>query len=718
MSADALAGFGYSRGSGIHDNRPHQFEVGDFDGFVAALDADRAPTKAGAAYICGPLNGDGRRHAEGAMPRRWIAVDLDRIAPDVWPELRLWFAGRFRGSAWPTHSSKPDAPRERVLIELGRAATRTECIEVGRVIAADLADEFGAAVLVDPSTFRGEQPVFLPPVGVEFARFLGDPLDVDKYLQAAAALPAEPSRIDPETGEIRAGKVTEGGRHAHLVRTASRMNWAGLSPEALRAALQAENLASCDPPKTDAEVSAIAADIQRRYSGQHGRDQHSTGEDAERRRERQRKQAQDIGDGIDGQAPLTEIMDLHQMLQRLVFVGDGSRVAQRDRPHIALPLSEFKLQTRASETRVGRKLVPTADLWVADPMRISAHTITFRPGHPEFTVDPEGAPALNLWSQRVRPANTASVAPLLEHVAYLVPDEDERGRFLDWLAHIEQFPGVLPHTHYLMVAQQTGIGRNWLASLLARVWTGSTRLGFDLVGAMQSGFNGALSRRLLVIVDELKAADTGYGAANHAQQLKAMLTTEHRAINPKFGRQHIEFNCARWLMLSQHYDALPLERADRRVLVVTNPGERRTADYYARLYQLLDDAPFIQAVGYWLAQRDIAGFNPSEPAPLTASKKMAIDACIGDLERALIDLRNGTDALVLRSTQIIEYLQDCGLRPPAGRAMGAAYAAAGLVPCDCLVRLHGKRHRVVALRDTERLKSAPAQVLLDLMDPL
>lgn len=436
---------------------------------------------------------------------------------------------------------------------------------------------------------------------------------------------------------------------------------------------------------------------------------------SERRRERQRKAAQDIGDGIDGAAPLTEIMDLPQMLERLVFIGDGSRVAQRDRPHIALPLPEFRIQSRASETRVGKKLVPTADLWVQDALRISTHTFTFRPGHPEFTTDPEGAPALNLWSRRERQASSASVGPFLDHVAYLVPDEQERVRFLDWLAHIEQKPGVLPHTHYLMVTPQTGIGRNWLASLLARVWAGATRLGFDLVGAMQSGFNGALSRRLLVIVDELKAADTGYGASQHGQQLKAMLTTEHRGINPKFGRQHVEFNCARWLMLSQHFDALPLERSDRRVIVVSNPTERRPSDYYAKLYGLIEDGSFVNAVGHWLGQRDIRRFNPSEPAPLTVSKAQAIDACVSDLERALIELRDGTDDYVMTSQQIGAYLADCGIKPSGPRAVAAAYAAAGLVPCKAVVRVFDRRQRVVALRDADRLKNAPAVELARLL---
>ena len=429
-----------------------------------------------------------------------------------------------------------------------------------------------------------------------------------------------------------------------------------------------------------------------------------------------RKRSREIGDGIDRSAPLAEIMDLPAMLDRLVFVADGSRVALRDRPHISLPLPEFKVQACASETRIGRKMMPTADLWVQDPARITTHTVTFRPGHPEFTTDPEGAPALNLWKPRPRPAATGDVSPFLDHVAYLVPDEMERARFLDWMAHIEQFPGVLPHTHYLMVTPQTGIGRNWLGGLLARVWTGAVRLGFDLVGAINSGFNGALSRRLLVIVDELKAADTGWGAANHAQQLKAMLTTEHRGINPKFGRQHIEFNCARWLMFSQHYDALPIEHADRRVIVITNPSERRSSDYYAKLYGLLDDPQFVAAVGYWLSQRPLAGFNPSTPAPLTESKQRAIDACIGDIERALIDLRNGTDLMVMRSSEIVEYLSDQGLRPPAGRAISAAYSAAGMVPCDRLVTLYGKKHRVVALRDGQRLKTAAPTELMHLLN--
>jgi primase-polymerase (primpol)-like protein len=61
------------------------------------------------------------------------------------------------------------------------------------------------------------------------------------------------------------------------------------------------------------------------------------------------------------------------------------------------------------------------------------------------------------WQERV--------TPFLEHVEFLVPNEGERERFLQWLAHIVRVPEVLPHTSYLMITPKTGVGRNLLASI-------------------------------------------------------------------------------------------------------------------------------------------------------------------------------------------------------------------------------------------------------------
>ena len=90
-------------------------------------------------------------------------------------------------------------------------------------------------------------------------------------LSAPAPKAMQAPRIDAETGEIL-GKVAPGGRHAHLVKWAAQLNFRGMPAEAVRVALQAENERACDPPKSPAEVEAIARDILSRYAGQHGRD--------------------------------------------------------------------------------------------------------------------------------------------------------------------------------------------------------------------------------------------------------------------------------------------------------------------------------------------------------------------------------------------------------------------------------------------------------------
>ena len=229
----------FSRGRDIHDNAPRQIEVHDFAAFVAALDADRAPTKAGAGFVCGPLNGNGRRSAEGAEPRRWLAVDLDRIAADRLPDVRMWFA-RFSGCAWPTHSSKPEAPRERAVLELDRDATRDECSAIGRALAHSMLAEFGDAVLVDPSTFRPEQPVFVPPSDATLARFFGEPLAVDAYLEAARKLPTDaPERPtgDDRDGDDLLGRLDRGDAlHEVLLTLVARLAAKGVAADIIRAA--------------------------------------------------------------------------------------------------------------------------------------------------------------------------------------------------------------------------------------------------------------------------------------------------------------------------------------------------------------------------------------------------------------------------------------------------------------------------------------------------
>ena len=193
----------YSRGRKLCDAKPAQHQASDFDGFVQALERDRAPLKDGAAYICGPLNGDGRRCAKGALPRAWVAVDLDRIEASILADVQGWF-GRLSAICWPTHRSTPEAPRLRVIIELAGPASRDQCIAIGALLEQQLRDEFGDGVLLDVCTFRPEQPVHVPPSGVLIRRFNGAPLAVPADSTAAT----KPACTEEDRGILKPSSVS------------------------------------------------------------------------------------------------------------------------------------------------------------------------------------------------------------------------------------------------------------------------------------------------------------------------------------------------------------------------------------------------------------------------------------------------------------------------------------------------------------------------------
>jgi hypothetical protein len=402
-----------------------------------------------------------------------------------------------------------------------------------------------------------------------------------------------------------------------------------------------------------------------------------------------------------------------EMLEELVFIGEGSRVSLAAEPRFVLPIEEFKRFTAGSievaKSPSGRAAkVHRASLWVESPDRKTVRCQTFAPGRSAVCQSPDNVLAQNLWLPRrtAAPSNWHELsAPFFAHVAYLVPQESERERFLDWMAHIEQDPGTLPSTHYLLVAKQTGIGRNWLAYALARVFAGHTALGFDLGEALRSGFNGALSQTLLAVVDELHEGGPGGSNKPAAEKLKSMLTETTRRVNPKYGRQHVEFNCTRFLMFSNHEAALPLADNDRRVVVIENPGARQGPDYYQKLYALLDHPDIGAALAEAFKRRDISRFNPGEVAPMTEAKARTIRAGRSEVEQAVRDVATEWPSDCITSSRLtFEVTEALG-----GKTWNtqSVCVAAGLVKYPGRVKVSGSAAHVWILRDPRAWCAAP-----------
>lgn len=360
------------------------------------------------------------------------------------------------------------------------------------------------------------------------------------------------------------------------------------------------------------------------------------------RRAHQVEENRRIGEGA-ATLPPAELIELDAALSRFVFCSDGSRVVDVFNPHYDLPLHDWQATYAASKVTVARPpkvlagggtkeqepaSVPLAKVWMSHPERRTVITRTFKAGGPLVLPDPGGRLAVNSWrpfdrSLTVADLDAAGLGLFLDHVAFLFGEDAPR--FLDWLAHIEQKPGELPHTSWLHIARKFGMGRNWLASVLTRVWAGSVAPNFDLVASLKSGFNGGLSRKVLAIVDEIR--EGGRDAQwEHSEKMKGLITEETRTINPKYGRQSVEFNACRWLLFSNHLSAIPMENGDRRIEVVVNEAMPHPADYYTALYRALNEPTFIAAVATFLGRRDLSAFNPGAHARLSEAKREAIQA--------------------------------------------------------------------------------------------
>lgn len=356
---------------------------------------------------------------------------------------------------------------------------------------------------------------------------------------------------------------------------------------------------------------------------------HEAALDGDRRRLQQaeNQQLQNLAAGYTVPAD----MSLDEMVKNCVWLADGEAVAYVGGPcTMFLTFKEFcsltarsKTEVKSDGTKSPRKgAIANAVLWKGSQERAHVMARTFHAGAGILCADPEGRAAINTWRPTKRWEARANIQPFLDHVDYLF-GEEEAGVFLDWAAHIEQRPGELPHYGWLHVAQQHGCGRNWLASVLARVFRGYVAPNLDLGALLDSNFNGELGGRVLAVVDEVRA---GGGENSHAYEnkLRNMVNPEFRQMNPKFGRQYKEHNACRWLVFSNHLNALPLNDEDRRWRAVVHKAPPRAPAVYEQLYALLADAEFINAVAVFFATRDISKFKPGEKPPMTASKREVV----------------------------------------------------------------------------------------------
>ena len=428
------------------------------------------------------------------------------------------------------------------------------------------------------------------------------------------------------------------------------------------------------------------------------------------------KEAKKIGKGAPEIDTRPTILTIAEMIDRLVYVESTGAIVDtgtcRARKNYDLARRAFKAsKEKWVNPNTGEfKEVEAIKLWEESESRKSVDVITWSPALPTMCHAPEreegGIRAVNLWGGWDAPPVPddwqAHLGPWHEHLAFLIQDEAERFEFEKFCAHIAQKPGELPHRFYLMIAKDSqGVGRNWLTCVLARVFRGHVAAGVKLGDLFKGGFTGRLGRKVLVTVDEVKEGIVG-GSHKNTDALKDLITIEQREINPKYGIQSIQYNCARWIMLSNHMDAIPIEKMDRRAYIIMNPSKPRDAAYYQRIYAAINDWRFIGAVWEHLRTLDISDFDAQKPAPMTETKRAVLSELESEVAKAIRRFFEEWPAAVVdRRTLLAAVTADTGSREPHSKHFSYCLKEVGALVRTGRVKLHGRNETVVGMGLTQ-----------------
>jgi hypothetical protein len=307
----------------------------------------------------------------------------------------------------------------------------------------------------------------------------------------------------------------------------------------------------------------------------------------------------------------------------------------------AIPLKNFKTfhptKGRVQGADGKEKIVAETSMWVNHPSRVTVFGAKFDPTTPARIAEFEGRNYVNLFSPPLwgdGDFKKSDVEVFTKFLEYLIPEEEEREYFTDWLAAKVQdmaFRGA----GVVMVTTTQGIGRTTLSDMIKRLFNKVNVAvePFDkIVG--ESPYNPWLEKPWIIANETLNTSDVGYYKAY--ERLKEIIDPRPQevTINPKYGKQRQSMTYSSTLLLSNHSNALALSDKDRRLYVIQNPTIPATPEYFTDLNKWLDAGGWEVNVWRWLRARKTDMGALLRPPKMTAGKLImtqdsmnALDVC-------------------------------------------------------------------------------------------
>ena len=264
-----------------------------------------------------------------------------------------------------------------------------------------------------------------------------------------------------------------------------------------------------------------------------------------------------------------------------------------------------------------------------------AHDVWFRPDlAPRAMTLHEGRTLFNSYA----PVETRSVegdpGPFLRHLEKVLPDAQDRGWLLHWMAWVVQNPGQKAMWSPLLQGME-GNGKTFFSAVMAFA-VGQKYTHFPKADDLANKFNGWLEGKLFIGIEEIYVSDR----RDILNTIKPWITNPTAEIQHKGQDQFTAYIPVNFLTNTNHKDAIPKTAGDRRYAPMfcaqQEPSDmiRDGMDdaYFSGLYDWAKADGF--AICNWYL-RQLAVARLPIRAPETSSTAEAIAVSLGPVEQAI-----------------------------------------------------------------------------------
>ena len=241
---------------------------------------------------------------------------------------------------------------------------------------------------------------------------------------------------------------------------------------------------------------------------------------------------------------------------------------------------------------------------------------TYKPNDPNRFVYVDKKLMINVYEKNElvpdKKVDTDIFWALLKHV---MPHDEYRNHFLDWLAFHYQNPGQKIRWAVILQSDEFQLGKGSLFDLHRDILGHNNTRKIELAEALDKGKNYLLNYQT-VLIDEAKSSGSWSEKAQLINTLKTIITEGSIGVRQLYKEYSEQDTITNYWINTNYKDAFPLPYNEVRYFVYFSPAKRNQ--------QMLDEFHLHRLqhnlAGGVLAElldRDLSKFNPLSPAPHT-----------------------------------------------------------------------------------------------------